>query len=124
MTIFAFESTDDKIDINAVADEMERKGWKMERQSATIHCTILPHHTMEKSTQLVGDLKEAVDTVRVSAHRSTYTVHTYVCTETCTQPIHGIRYICTHYRLVTTHHTHTDIHLQTYSEFLFKGIVD
>ena len=97
MTIFAFESTDDKVDINAVADEMERKGWKMERQSSTIHCTILPHHTMEKSTQLVGDLKEAVDTVRVSAHGNTYIAHTYIWKLVHNQ-YYGIRYICM-YRL-------------------------
>ena len=66
MTIFAFESTEKEVDINAVADVMERTGWKMERQSTSIHCTMLPHHTMDKCKQLVSDLKSSVDTVRVS----------------------------------------------------------
>jgi sphinganine-1-phosphate aldolase len=66
MTIFAFESTEKEVDINAVADVMERTGWKMERQSTSIHCTMLPHHTMDKCRQLVNDLRDAVDTVRAN----------------------------------------------------------
>ena len=66
MTLFAFESTEAAVDLNAVADEMEKRGWKMERQFGTIHCTILPHHTLERCKQLVDDLKATVVTVRVS----------------------------------------------------------
>ena len=65
MTIFAFESIDKEVDLNAVADVMEKSGWKMERQLTSIHCTILPHHSMRRSAQLLDDLKQAVQTVRV-----------------------------------------------------------
>ena len=67
MTIFSFESTEKEVDLNAVADVMEKNGWKMERQLTSIHCTILPHHSMNKSALLLDDLKQAVQTVRVGA---------------------------------------------------------
>ena len=67
MTIFAFESTEKEVDLNALADLMEKSGWKMERQLTSIHCTILPHHSMRRSAQLLDDLKQAVQTVRVGA---------------------------------------------------------
>ena len=71
MTIFAFESTEKEVDLNAVADVMEKSGWKMERQLTSIHCTILPHHSMRRSAQLLDDLKKAVQTVRVGVWSQT-----------------------------------------------------
>lgn len=46
MTIFAFRSVDPKVNVLAVADQMEKRGWKMERQQLpdSVHLTVMPPH--------------------------------------------------------------------------------
>ncbi len=41
------------------------KGWKIERQMDSLHCTVLPSHSVESATQFVKDLQEACTTVKV-----------------------------------------------------------
>ena len=41
-------------------------GWKMERQMDTLHCSVLPSHSMESANQFVQDLKAAIKEVKVS----------------------------------------------------------
>lgn len=38
----------------------------MERQKDTIHCSVLPSHSVESANQFVQDLQEARDQVKVS----------------------------------------------------------
>ena len=84
MTAFAIASTDSHLDILALADAMEEKGfpelrqsvssfclcsrvgWKMERQQFpnSLHCTILPHH-VTLVDKLLNDLRESAENVRV-----------------------------------------------------------
>ena len=47
MTAFAVKSSNPGVDIHAVADIMEKKNWKIERQQtpACLHFSIMPHHT-------------------------------------------------------------------------------
>ncbi|BFZ21048.1 hypothetical protein BsWGS_24087 [Bradybaena similaris] len=65
MTCFAIGSSDPEVDILAVADAMEKKGWTMERQQnpSCIHCTILAHHEIS-CDDLIADLKECVHIVK------------------------------------------------------------
>ncbi|KAK7091633.1 uncharacterized protein [Littorina saxatilis] len=65
MTCFALGSNDPDVHILAVADVMETKGWKMERNQKpdSLHCSILPHHKAS-SDQVLADLAESVNTVR------------------------------------------------------------
>eukprot|EP00750_Incisomonas_marina_P026956 INCI6050.5.p1 GENE.INCI6050.5~~INCI6050.5.p1 ORF type:complete len:630 (+),score=111.76 INCI6050.5:85-1974(+) len=67
MTGFAFQSVDPEVNILAVADVMETKGWKMERQSnpPCLHCSIMPAHAnMKRAKQFVQDARDARDVVR------------------------------------------------------------
>ena len=82
MTAFAFTNTDSRLSMFALADEMERKGqpaalyytavpvlytgWKMERAARCLHCSVLPSHSLEGADIFVNDLREAVETVKVS----------------------------------------------------------
>ncbi|XP_059167541.1 sphingosine-1-phosphate lyase 1-like [Physella acuta] len=61
MTCFAIGSKDPQLDILAVADLMEKKGWVIEREQnpSCIHCSILPHHQVSKES-LIEDLKDCV----------------------------------------------------------------
>jgi sphinganine-1-phosphate aldolase len=55
-------SKDPKISVISIADMMEKKGWKMERQTTTppsIHCSVLPHH-FGKAAEFVRDLGECM----------------------------------------------------------------
>ena len=81
MTAFAVASTDPLVNIFALAEAMEIKGgcvydvttkgnfsfsgWHMERQTKSLHFTVLPSHTMERAKELVLDLKECVERVKV-----------------------------------------------------------
>lgn len=59
---FAFEAAPGKgPDILAVADAMEEKGWKMERQSAPacLHCTVMPMH-VRSAERFAADLVKSV----------------------------------------------------------------
>lgn len=60
MTAFAIGSNDPNINIQAVADVMETKGWKMERNQLpdSIHCSILPHH-VGIADKFVDDMEDA-----------------------------------------------------------------
>lgn len=60
MTAFAIGSTNPNLNIQAVADAMETKGWKMERNQLpdSIHCSILPHH-IGVEDRFLNDLEEA-----------------------------------------------------------------
>ena len=40
-------------------------GWKMERQTDTIHCSVLPSHSVESANKFVTDLQAAAITVKV-----------------------------------------------------------
>ena len=66
MTAFAICSCDPEINILSVADVLEDKGWKPERQQYpdSLHCTIMPHHIKSADT-LVEDLTDAAAKVRV-----------------------------------------------------------
>jgi len=68
MTCFAFRSTDPSLEILAVADVMEEKGWKIERQQepACLHCTILPHH-LRSGDKYLPDLAASVAHVRANS---------------------------------------------------------
>jgi len=61
MTCFAFHSKDKAVDTLVVADVMEEKGWKIERQQHPIclHCSILPHH-LRSYERFISDLQAAV----------------------------------------------------------------
>ncbi|XP_070533931.1 sphingosine-1-phosphate lyase-like [Ptychodera flava] len=65
MTCFAVGASDSSVDMLAVADAMEDKGWKMERQQfpTSIHCSILPQHVGVED-QLISDFKEAAAKVK------------------------------------------------------------
>ncbi|XP_046368816.2 sphingosine-1-phosphate lyase-like [Haliotis rufescens] len=63
MTCFAVGSADDQVDILAVADAMETRGWKIERTQKpnSFHCSILPHHQYSAdafTTDLESSVKE------------------------------------------------------------------
>jgi glutamate/tyrosine decarboxylase-like PLP-dependent enzyme len=64
-TIFAYHSTEDAVDLYAVADRMADKGWHIDRQHRppTIHLTVTTQHP-EHAEAYVTDLREAVAYVR------------------------------------------------------------
>ncbi|ESO86000.1 hypothetical protein LOTGIDRAFT_129959, partial [Lottia gigantea] len=65
MTGFSIGSNNPDVDILAVADAMEKKGWKIERQQNPfcLHCSILPHHA-PVTDKLLDDLKNSTDECR------------------------------------------------------------
>jgi sphinganine-1-phosphate aldolase len=65
LSLLAFGSTDPKVNIFAVADAMETKGWKMERQPNPdcIHCTVMLQH-VESSKRFVTDLETCLEIVK------------------------------------------------------------
>lgn len=83
MTILSFSSCDAQLSIFALADIMEEKGtaikyihfiihsmtvypgWKIERQMDSLHCTLLPSHTLNSADQFVSQLQEACKRVKV-----------------------------------------------------------
>lgn len=64
MTAFAIGSNDPDVDIQVVADLMDKKGWKMERniKPDSIHCSILPHHI-----PYVDELLKAIEDATTAA---------------------------------------------------------
>jgi sphinganine-1-phosphate aldolase len=59
-------STDPKISVISIADMMEQRGWKMERQTTSppsIHCSVLPHH-IGKAAELISDLADCMRVYR------------------------------------------------------------
>lgn len=90
MTAFAVTSTDPRVNVFALAAVMETKGgcgdcitlnsgwcalnpsphfllqgWHMERQTNSLHFSVLPSHTVERAKEMVRDLKECVEIVKV-----------------------------------------------------------
>eukprot|EP00731_Ephydatia_muelleri_P033238 Em0026g58a len=65
MTAFAVTSTDPRVNVFALASVMETKGWHMERQTNSLHFSVLPSHTVERANEMVRDLKECVEIVKV-----------------------------------------------------------
>ncbi|XP_021344267.1 sphingosine-1-phosphate lyase-like, partial [Mizuhopecten yessoensis] len=65
MTCFSVGSSDPDVDIQAVADDMGKKGWHMERQQnpSCLHCSILPHH-VRVSDSLLKDLEDSTQEVK------------------------------------------------------------
>jgi sphinganine-1-phosphate aldolase len=65
---FAFLSTDPAaLHIFALADAMEKRGWKMERQSGpdSLHCSIMPSHANKNvAQQFTDDLRAAAHDAR------------------------------------------------------------
>ena len=64
MTAFAVTSTDPRVNVFALAAVMETKGWHMERQTNSLHFSVLPSHTVERAKEMVRDLKECVEIVK------------------------------------------------------------
>ncbi|XP_041361221.1 sphingosine-1-phosphate lyase-like [Gigantopelta aegis] len=71
MTAFAIGSADPDMDILAVCDVMETRGWTMERQQnpTCIHCSILPHHRNSMGT-LLDDLAFSVKEAKANTSLS------------------------------------------------------
>lgn len=65
MTVFAYTSTDPWLNIFAVGDQMEGRGWHIDRQQRpdSLHAMVTPHHTAVVP-QYLADLKDAVAAVR------------------------------------------------------------
>jgi glutamate/tyrosine decarboxylase-like PLP-dependent enzyme len=64
-SIFSYGSTDPKVDIYAVGDQMEAKGWHIDRlqRPEGLHAMVTPRHALVADRYL-ADLAEAVATVR------------------------------------------------------------
>ena len=60
-SVFAFESTDPELDIYAVGEEMERRGWFLNRnvEPVSLHLMVSPGHAAHVET-ILSDLREAV----------------------------------------------------------------
>jgi len=65
MCVFAFKSVSKDLSIYAVADQMEERGWHIDRQQRpeSMHAMVTPYHT-EFADQYLSDLKESVEVVR------------------------------------------------------------
>jgi glutamate/tyrosine decarboxylase-like PLP-dependent enzyme len=63
--IFAYTSTDPTLNLYAVADRMEERGWHIDRQQKpeALHAMITPRHALIADKYL-ADLRESVDIVR------------------------------------------------------------
>lgn len=72
--VFAFCSTDEKLNIYAVADLMEGKGWHIDRQQKppSIHQMINPTHA-DIVDKYIEDLKDSVENARENPDLSRYT---------------------------------------------------
>ena len=70
MSVFAFASKD--ADIFAVADQMEARGWHIDRQQspACLHLMVTPAHTPILD-QYLGDLRESVAYVNANPNAAT-----------------------------------------------------
>jgi predicted component of type VI protein secretion system len=66
MSVFAFAS--EEVDVYAVADVMQQRGWYVDRQQRppSLHMMITPAHA-ELVEEIVGDLRAAVATVKNGA---------------------------------------------------------
>lgn len=71
-TLICFTNSDPRVGIYAVADQLQAKGWNIDRQQTpeSIHLTLSPAHT-EFIKEFVWDLKEAVDVVKANPKLNT-----------------------------------------------------
>ncbi len=67
MSVFAYGATDKKLNIFAVADQMEERGWLMDRlqRPEALHAMVTPLHERIVG-QFIGDLTESVEYVRAN----------------------------------------------------------
>ena len=56
MSVFEFGS--DRYDINAIADELDSRGWKVDRQDTGLHLMLSPYHA-RVADRFVSDLAES-----------------------------------------------------------------
>jgi glutamate/tyrosine decarboxylase-like PLP-dependent enzyme len=65
MSVFAYASRDKHLDIYAVGDQLEERGWLVDRiqHPAGLHCMVTPRHAGVVDNYL-KDLRDAVDIVR------------------------------------------------------------
>jgi len=65
MTVFAYESTDPDVNIYAVGDRMEERGWHIDRQQKpeSLHAMVTPKHAAI-ADQYLDDLRASVEEVR------------------------------------------------------------
>lgn len=64
-SLFAYNSVSPDVDIYAIADQMEKKGWHIDRQQkpACLHGMVSPVHA-NTADQYLSDLREAIDFVK------------------------------------------------------------
>jgi hypothetical protein len=67
LTLLSYGSSDPEVDIYAVADQLEARGWTFDRQQnpASIHCTVNANH-LELVDEYLDDVRAAV--AHVKAH--------------------------------------------------------
>ncbi len=72
MSVFAYHSTDKDLNVYALGDLMEEKGWHIDRQQRpeTLHAMVTPHHATSADKYL-EDLREAVEKVRANPELAT-----------------------------------------------------
>lgn len=65
MSVFAFISTDKEVNVFAVADQMQEKGWHIDRQQdpECIHMMVTPNHAKVVETY-IEDLKQSVEFIK------------------------------------------------------------
>ncbi|MBA3012198.1 MAG: aspartate aminotransferase family protein [Proteobacteria bacterium] len=65
MSLVAYRSTSNRINIYALGDQMEKKGWHIDRQQKPecLHAMVTPLHR-QVMTQYLADLKESLEYVR------------------------------------------------------------
>jgi hypothetical protein len=65
MSLFAYRATDPQVNIFAVGDRLEARGWHVDRQQRPdcLHAMVTPRH-LEVVPAFLGDLAAAVDAVR------------------------------------------------------------
>ena len=72
MSVFAYASRSKEVNIYAVADQMEKKGWHIDRlhRPEALHAIVMPAHESIVE-QYLGDLRESVDYVRENPELAT-----------------------------------------------------
>lgn len=65
MSVLAYRSVDEAVNIYAVAEQMEQKGWHIDRlqRPAALHAMITPRHR-DFIGQYIRDLKDSVEYVK------------------------------------------------------------
>jgi glutamate/tyrosine decarboxylase-like PLP-dependent enzyme len=72
MSVFAYTSRSRDVNIYAVADQMEKKGWHIDRlhRPEALHAIVMPAHE-NISEQYLDDLRESVDIVKKNPELAT-----------------------------------------------------